>query len=131
VRDGRVDKSREVFEQAFAEFADIGLTAVKADMPEGMTAPKYAAWIDSYGLAPRSASSAIRSTKPFRRAAQPPAAGSTPAKPAECAGRNEHRGHGRSWHLHAADPHESVVEDDVVEARANVSLSMVSTPKSA
>jgi inosose dehydratase len=40
VRDGRVDKSREVFEQAFAEFADIGLTAVKADMPEGMTAPK-------------------------------------------------------------------------------------------
>jgi inosose dehydratase len=52
VRGGRVDKSREVFEQAFAEFADVGLTAVMADMPDGMTAPKYAAWIDSYGLAP-------------------------------------------------------------------------------
>ena len=52
VRDGRVDKSKEVFEEAFADFADIGFTAVKADVPEGMTAGEYAAWIGSYGLAP-------------------------------------------------------------------------------
>ena len=50
-KDGKVDKSR-VFDQAFADFADIGFTAVKADVPEGMTAAEYATWIDSYGLAP-------------------------------------------------------------------------------
>jgi inosose dehydratase len=52
VRDGKVDKSKEVFDQAFADFAKIGFTAVKADVPEGMTASAYAAWIGSYGLAP-------------------------------------------------------------------------------
>ena len=52
VRDGQVDKSTKVFEQAFADFADIGFTAVKADVPEGMPAAEYAAWIGSYGLAP-------------------------------------------------------------------------------
>src|SRR5215218_7634411 len=51
-REGKVDKSKEVFDQAFADFADIGFTAVKADVPEGMSATEYAAWIDSYGLAP-------------------------------------------------------------------------------
>ena len=51
-RDGKVDKSREVFEQAFADFSDIGFTAVKADVPEGMAAAEYAEWIGSYGLAP-------------------------------------------------------------------------------
>src|SRR5215210_5988690 len=51
-RDGKVDKSREVFEQAFADFSDIGFTAVKADVPEGMAAAEYADWIGSYGLAP-------------------------------------------------------------------------------
>ncbi len=45
-------KSKAVFEQAFADFADIGFTAVKADVPEGMTAAEYATWIDSYGLSP-------------------------------------------------------------------------------
>ena len=48
-RDG---KTKEVFEQAFADFADIGFTAVKADLPEGMTAAAYAEWIGSYGLRP-------------------------------------------------------------------------------
>ena len=43
VRDGQVNKSREAFEEAFADFADIGFTAVKADVPEGMTAAEYAA----------------------------------------------------------------------------------------
>jgi inosose dehydratase len=38
VRDGVVDKSKEVFDQAFADFQAIGFTAVKADVPEGMTA---------------------------------------------------------------------------------------------
>ena len=52
VRDGKVDKSKEVFDQAFADFADIGFTAVKADVPEGMTAADYASWIGGYGLAP-------------------------------------------------------------------------------
>jgi len=51
-RDGKVDKSQEVFEEAFADFAEIGFTAVKADVPEGMTAAQYADWISSYGLAP-------------------------------------------------------------------------------
>ena len=36
-RDGKVDKSKEVFDQAFADFAAIGFTAVKADIPDGMT----------------------------------------------------------------------------------------------
>ena len=51
-RDGKVDKSKEVFDQAFADFAGIGFTAVKADVPEGMSATEYADWIGSYGLAP-------------------------------------------------------------------------------
>ncbi len=49
-RDGYVDKSKAVFDQAFADFADIGFTAVKADVPEGMTATDYATWISGYGL---------------------------------------------------------------------------------
>src|SRR5215210_5122393 len=51
-RDGKVDKSREVFEEAFADFSDIGFTAVKADLPEGMAVAEYAEWIGSYGLRP-------------------------------------------------------------------------------
>ena len=30
-------KTREVFDEAFRDFRDIGFTAVKADVPEGMT----------------------------------------------------------------------------------------------
>jgi inosose dehydratase len=48
----RVGKTREVFEEAFRDFQDIGFTAVKADVPDGMTAAEYADWIASYGLAP-------------------------------------------------------------------------------
>jgi inosose dehydratase len=48
-RDG---KTKEVFDQAFRDFQQIGFTAVKADVPEGMTAAEYADWIASYGLAP-------------------------------------------------------------------------------
>jgi inosose dehydratase len=45
-------KTREVFDQAFADFAAIGYTAVKADVPEGMAAAEYRDWIGGYGLAP-------------------------------------------------------------------------------
>ena len=48
----RSDKSKAVFDEAFADFAAIGFTAVKADVPDGMTAAEYAAWIAGYGLAP-------------------------------------------------------------------------------
>ena len=51
-RGGKVDKSREVFDEAFADFRDIGFTAVKADVPKGMPVAEYADWIRSYGLAP-------------------------------------------------------------------------------
>lgn len=51
-RDGVVDKSRAVFDEAFADFARIGVTAVKADLPTGMSATEYREWIGPYGLAP-------------------------------------------------------------------------------
>lgn len=51
-RDGKTDKSRAVFEHAFTEYAAIGFTAVKADVPEGMTASEYLDWIGGYGLSP-------------------------------------------------------------------------------
>ena len=45
-------KTRAVFEQAFADFQRIGFTAVKADVPDEMTATEYTDWITGYGLAP-------------------------------------------------------------------------------
>ena len=48
----KAGKTKEVFEEAFADFAKIGYTAVKADVPDGIKAQEYAAWIGSYGLAP-------------------------------------------------------------------------------
>ena len=48
----KAGKTREVFEEAFADFAKIGYSAVKADVPEGMEAQEYLDWIGSYGLAP-------------------------------------------------------------------------------
>ena len=48
----KTGKSREVFEEAFRDFSDIGYTAVKADIPEGMTAAEYLDWIGGYRLAP-------------------------------------------------------------------------------
>jgi len=51
-RDGVTDKSPAVFEEAFRDFQKIGFTAVKADIPEGMTASGYLEWISGYGLAP-------------------------------------------------------------------------------
>ena len=48
----KAGKTREVFEEAFRDFQSIGFTAVKADVPEGMTPAEYADWIGGYGLAP-------------------------------------------------------------------------------
>ncbi|WP_030435570.1 sugar phosphate isomerase/epimerase family protein [Actinoplanes subtropicus] len=45
-------KTREVFDAAFGDFQEIGFTAVKADVPDDMTAASYAAWIAGYGLKP-------------------------------------------------------------------------------
>jgi inosose dehydratase len=45
-------KTREVFDRAFADFQQIGFTAVKADVPEGMSASEYLGWIEGYGLSP-------------------------------------------------------------------------------
>jgi inosose dehydratase len=51
-RGGKTDKSKGVFDAAFKDFRDIGFTAVKADVPEGMSAADYADWVAGYGLAP-------------------------------------------------------------------------------
>ena len=51
-RGGRIDKSRATFDEAFADYAAIGFTAVKADVPDGMSAADYLDWIGGYGLAP-------------------------------------------------------------------------------
>jgi inosose dehydratase len=45
-------KTREVFDEAFRDFQEIGFTAVKADVPDGMSAAEYRRWIGDYGLAP-------------------------------------------------------------------------------
>lgn len=45
-------KTRAVFDIAFADFQKIGFTAVKADVPNGMTPGEYADWIAGFGLAP-------------------------------------------------------------------------------
>ena len=48
----RAGKTREVFDSAFRDFQEIGFTAVKADVPDDMTAASYASWIAGYGLQP-------------------------------------------------------------------------------
>jgi inosose dehydratase len=45
-------KTREVFDEAFRDFQEIGFTAVKADVPDGMSPGDYRDWIGGYGLAP-------------------------------------------------------------------------------
>jgi inosose dehydratase len=48
----RAGKTRTVFDAAFKDFQQIGFTAVKADVPDDMSAPEYREWIGGYGLAP-------------------------------------------------------------------------------
>jgi inosose dehydratase len=45
-------KSKKVFAEAFADFAEIGYAAVKADVPDGMSAGDYLDMLSDYGLAP-------------------------------------------------------------------------------
>jgi len=45
-------KKREVFDEAFRDFQEIGFSAVKADVPDDMSPAEYADWIAGYGLAP-------------------------------------------------------------------------------
>jgi len=48
----KAGKTREVFAEAFRDFQEIGFTAVKADVPDDMSAAEYADWIAGYGLSP-------------------------------------------------------------------------------
>ncbi|HEU4349681.1 MAG TPA: sugar phosphate isomerase/epimerase [Actinoplanes sp.] len=48
----KTGKTREAFDAAFRDYQEIGFTAVKADVPDGMSASEYAAWIAGYGLSP-------------------------------------------------------------------------------
>jgi inosose dehydratase len=48
----KVGRTKEVLDQAFRELSAIGFTAVKADIPEGMTVAEYRSWLDGYGLVP-------------------------------------------------------------------------------
>jgi inosose dehydratase len=48
----RAGKTREVFEEAFRDFQEIGFTAVKADVPDDMEPGEYLRWIAGYGLSP-------------------------------------------------------------------------------
>jgi inosose dehydratase len=45
-------KSKDVFAEAFADFAAIGYAAVKADVPDGMSPGDYLDMLSSYELAP-------------------------------------------------------------------------------
>jgi inosose dehydratase len=48
----KAGRSREVLDQAFAELSAIGYTAVKADIPDGMSVAEYQEWLAGYGLVP-------------------------------------------------------------------------------
>jgi hypothetical protein len=49
---GKTFKSKPAFDEALMDFAKIGFTAVKADVPQAMTIENYRDWIAGYGLAP-------------------------------------------------------------------------------
>jgi inosose dehydratase len=46
------NKSKENLEVAFKDLSQIGFSAVKADVPEGMSVQEYRDWVASYNLAP-------------------------------------------------------------------------------
>jgi inosose dehydratase len=45
-------RTKKVLDQAFRELSAIGFTAVKADIPDGLTPKEYLSWLDGYGLVP-------------------------------------------------------------------------------
>lgn len=48
----KAGRTKEVLDAAFAELSAIGFTAVKADVPDGMTPGDYLDWLGGYGLSP-------------------------------------------------------------------------------
>ncbi|SDO87995.1 inosose dehydratase [Nakamurella panacisegetis] len=50
--DGTPDRSTANLGRAFAELADIGYRAVKADVPSDMNPADYLPWLEGFGLAP-------------------------------------------------------------------------------
>jgi len=65
---GIPDRTTRTLGPAFTELAEIGYTAVKADVPDDMSADDYLPWLTSFGLAPAlslySGSFADRDTHP-------------------------------------------------------------------
>jgi inosose dehydratase len=49
---GAPDRTTRTLGAAFAELAEIGYTAVKADVPDDMAAEEYLPWLASFGLEP-------------------------------------------------------------------------------
>jgi len=49
---GRPDRTTRTLGPAFTELAEIGYTAVKADVPDDMAADDYLPWLASFGLEP-------------------------------------------------------------------------------
>ncbi len=48
----KAGRTREVLDAAFTDLAQIGFTAVKADVPEAMTPAQYLRWLDDHELRP-------------------------------------------------------------------------------
>lgn len=48
----KAGRSKEVLDVAFAELSAIGYTAVKADVPDELSAADYLDWLGGYGLSP-------------------------------------------------------------------------------
>ncbi|MFT4165923.1 MAG: sugar phosphate isomerase/epimerase [Microlunatus sp.] len=48
----KAGRTKAVLEVAFAELSAIGYTAVKADVPDGMSSGDYLDWLGGYGLSP-------------------------------------------------------------------------------
>ena len=49
---GTPDRTTRTLGPAFTELAEIGYTAVKADVPDDMAAEDYLPWLASFGLEP-------------------------------------------------------------------------------
>jgi len=49
---GVPDRTTRTLGPAFTELAEIGYTAVKADVPDDMAAEDYLPWLASFGLEP-------------------------------------------------------------------------------
>jgi inosose dehydratase len=50
--DGRADRTTRTLGPALTELAELGYTAVKADVPDDLDAADYLSWLESFGMAP-------------------------------------------------------------------------------